>query len=341
MGIRLAIRVIAGATLAVGVCHLLGCASRNARTSDRRDSSSHNDQSAAAGPAAAHANTIHAELVSPLGIPLLARDAASFPRLAEQLAAVRQLADQNPRDVDAAIWHGRRLGYLWRMSDAIAVYSNALATHPEEPRLLRHRGHRYLSVRRFDEALADLSLAAERMGDRAGEVEPDGMPNEQNVPLTTLGFNVHYHRALALYLRGDFESALAAWHDCAAHVGPHDDNVVAVRYWTYLTLRRLDHRVGAFLELERVDVRMNMIENHAYHHLLLLFNGLLSVEELTDATAEQRADFPAIGYGVGAWYLASSRRDDARAMFERVIATGDWPAFGYIAAEAELVRLKR
>ena len=37
--------------------------------------------------------------------------------------------------------------------DAIDVYSRGIARHPGEPRLYRHRGHRYITVRDFDRAI--------------------------------------------------------------------------------------------------------------------------------------------------------------------------------------------
>ena len=47
-------------------------------------------------------------------------------------------------------------------------------------------------------------------------------------------------------------------------------------------------------------------------------------------------DLATHGYGLGAWRLVRGDRPGARAAFERVLETGYWPAFGYIAAEAEL-----
>jgi hypothetical protein len=40
------------------------------------------------------------------------------------------------------------------------------------------------------------------------------------------------------------------------------------------------------------------------------------------------------------WHLYNGRKDEARAAFERVVASQQWPAFGHVAAEADLVRMK-
>ena len=44
---------------------------------------------------------------------------------------------------------------------------------------------------------------------------------------------------------------------------------------------------------------------------------------------------------VGNFYLVNGRAAEARAVFEQVTKDEQWAAFGYIAAEADLVRLKK
>ena len=81
-------------------------------------------------------------------------------KLEADLAAAQADFDKNPRDPERAIWLGRRLGYLGRYRDAIATYTTALALHPDNATLYRHRGHRHISLRRFDDAVADFEKAA-------------------------------------------------------------------------------------------------------------------------------------------------------------------------------------
>ena len=50
-------------------------------------------------------------------------------------------------------------------------------------------------------------------------------------------------------------------------------------------------------------------------------------------------DLATQGYGVGNWYLYNGEEDEARRIFEHVLSGDYWAAFGYIAAEAELVRM--
>src|SRR5687767_1276046 len=66
--------------------------------------------------------------------------------------ARRQLKTK-PNDPGARIWVGRRLGYLGRFKDAIEVYSDGIKNFPWDARFYRHRGHRYITLRKFDLAI--------------------------------------------------------------------------------------------------------------------------------------------------------------------------------------------
>jgi hypothetical protein len=93
---------------------------------------------------------------------------------------------------------------------------------------------------------------------------------------------------------------------------------------------------------------MEILENHAYHLRLLLYRGQLPPDSLLrEAGWDRRAgragdealQVATYGYGLGTWYQVHGDPLRARARFEDVLDTGYWPAFGYIAAEAELARM--
>lgn len=263
---------------------------------------------------------------------------------ARQTAALREaeaVLRDRPEDPASWIWVGRRLGYLWRMTEAIEVYSRGIERHPKDAALHRHRGHRYITVRQFDRAIADLQSASRLMSGQPDVVEQDGLPNEKNIPLTTLHFNVWYHLGVAHFLKGDFPAARSAFDEAMRCRGAYDDNLVAVTDWLYMCLRRMgrDDEAAAILEPIRGD--MEIIENHAYHRRLLMYKGQMQIEELLDVESASDLDFATMGFGVGHWHLCEGDRVRAAAIFDKVVAGGYWPAFGHIAAEAELARMRR
>lgn len=295
------------------------------------------------GAAPLTAQTDSIEATSLLGRPLVrpAMSAAASATAEANLAAAQRAFDRAPGDADSIIWLGRRTAYLGRFRDAIAIYTKGLERHPNDPRLYRHRGHRYLSIRRFDEAIRDLSRADELTRGQADQVEPDGQPNARGIPTSTLQSNIRYHLGLAHYLKRDFARALPPYQrDVAAAVNP--DMVVASSHWLYMTLRRMGRDQDAAKVLAPIRPDMEIIENGSYHRLLLMYQGLLPADSvLTPADRGDAVQDATVAYGVGNWHLYNGRTAEARAVFERILAMPQWAAFGYIAAEAEVARMGR
>lgn len=282
-----------------------------------------------------------AEAVSFLGEILMPPEQPEAVRAGylERYAEAEDALVEAPESADALVWMGRRTAYLGQYRAAIEIYTHALTLHPEEARLYRHRGHRYLTVREPDKAIADFGRGIELIEGLPDEVELDGLPNRLNIPTSTLHFNLWYHLALAHYVKGDFEAALEAQRSCLA-VSVHPDSVVATSYWLYMTLRRLGRDAEAATLLDTISADMEIIESTAYLDLLLLFKGERSLEDLvgpsgSDATLQSTTT----AYGLGVWYMLNDRPDEASERWE-LMMTGrnQWAAFGYLAAESELAR---
>lgn len=291
----------------------------------------------AAQPPATPADS--AQATSLLGRPLYAPplSAATRARLEADLERARRAYAHTPDDADSILWLGRRLGYLGRYREAIAVFTEGARKHPADARMLRHRGHRHITVREFDRAVADLARAAELTRGMPDEMEPDGAPNQHGIPLSTLQGNIWYHLALAHYLRGDFAAAADAWrHDLT--LSRNDDTTVATSDWLYMTLRRLGRDDEAAQVLAPIRRDMRILENDAYHRRLLMYRGELPADSLLAAGGDD-VQVATQGYGVGNWYLYNGQQEKAMEVFRRVLALPSWAPFGYIAAEADVARI--
>jgi dipeptidyl aminopeptidase/acylaminoacyl peptidase len=283
------------------------------------------------------------EAVSLLGRPLVPPPPSpeERQRLEDDLAKATAEFIKDPDDADRIIWLGRRLGYLNRYREAIDVYTRGIARHPANFRLYRHRGHRYITVRELDKAIADLSKAAELIRGVADEVEPDGIPNARNVPTSTSHFNIWYHLGLARYLQGDFEKALEAYGECMKFSTGSPDRLVATSDWMYMTLRRLGRAPEAARVLEPIRADLDVIEDGDYLERLLMYKGLKTPEALlVRSSADGGVSGPTLAYGVANWYLVNGQADRARDVLKQVVDGRQWAAFGYIAAEADLARMK-
>jgi tetratricopeptide (TPR) repeat protein len=278
------------------------------------------------------ATSLDGRALVPIELPNRAKLEGDLAQAQNDLAA-------NPKDVNAIIWVGRRLGYLWRYQDAIAAFSKAIALEPDNPRPYRHRGHRYITVRQFDRAIADFEKAAALIKGTPDEIEPDGAPNPTGKPRSTLQFNIWYHLGLAHYLKGDYDKALNAYTECMK-VSANDDAVTATADWMWMTLMRLNRKAEAAKVLERITPSMEILENGSYHRRLLMYKGLEKPEALLDPANADALTIATQGYGVGNWYYVNGDTARAREILRRVVAGPQWSAFGYIAAEADLQRLK-
>ena len=276
-----------------------------------------------------------------LGEPL--RNAPAAPEIADALQSNLEQAEAefraDPDSEEAAIWLGRRLAYLGRYPEAIETYSAALDRHPGSYRLLRHRGHRFLTTRQLERAIADLSRAEALSLGHPDRVEPDGAPNPAGIPLGTDRGNILYHLGLAQYLAGDFRAAADSFERRAA-IDRNADNHASTAYWRFLALRRLDLPEEALAATARVGADDELLENFAYRDLVLLFRGERSESELQARLSElQGASAHALWYGLGAWHLVEGREERAREVWRQLLEDDvRMDAFGFIAAEAELAR---
>lgn len=286
------------------------------------------------------------EALSLLGKPLYAPSisATRHGQLKANLEMARREYDAKPGDEQAAIWYGRRLAYLGRFREAIAVYSSALEQHPESYRLLRHRGHRHLTCRQLDAAVADLSRAWELARDKPDAPEPDGDPRPDGSldPRSTDKSNILYHLALAHYLRGEFEQAAAVFgkrRELAATGSPlNDDIAVSFMNWEYLSLRRSGQDEAAARLLKEFRRNMDVRENDAYQALLRVYRNEVPADVLMPATDTNLSTNLAMAYGVGAYKLLNGDRTGAMELFNRLARNELWPSFGVLAAEVEVAR---
>lgn len=282
-----------------------------------------------------------AQAISLLGESLFAPegDGEARQRQEAQLQEALEQLEATPDNPDALIWVGRRHAYLGDYRRAIEVFSAGMERFPSDARFPRHRGHRYISVRELDNAIADYARAAELIRGRSDEVEPDGQPNAAGIPVSTLHFNIWYHYGLAHYLKGELDEALERFRACM-EVSKNQDSRVATAHWLYMILRRLDREAEATEVVDSIDFGEEVIENQAYFDLLRLYAGGLDPQDPDQGLPEASSAGAAVAYGVGNWYLYNGDTEAAERTFRAIVDAKDqWAAFGYIAAEAELARM--
>ena len=237
---------------------------------------------------------------------------------------------------DTYIWLGRRTAYLGKYQEAIEIFTKGIEKFPTDARFYRHRGHRYLTIRCFDDAIKDFELAAKLVKGKPDEIEPDGLPNARNIPTSTLQSNIFYHLGLAYYLKGDFKNALKAYRNCEK-VSKNADMLVAAKHWLYMTLRRMNRLKEAEKSVADIRDNLDIIENDDYYKLVKLYQGKIKAEDLLNEIGSEANSLSnaSLGFGVGNWFLYNGEKEKASEIFRRITSGNQWASFGFIAAEAE------
>ncbi len=280
------------------------------------------------------------EAMSLLGVPLypvlLAPDAKKVAE--ENLQKARDAFAKVPDSAEAIIWLGRRAAVAGHVREAIDAFTRGIAAFPADARFYRHRGHRYVTVREFDKAIADLRKASLLIAGKPDEPEPS-TADPTVMSSETLHYTVYYHLGLAYYLKGDFTSALPVYRQCLAVARGNDDQTAGASDWLYMTLRRLGRTADAAKVLEPIVAGMKIKDDQQYYDRLQMYKGLRKPEDLLSAGGDP-VSAATLAYGVANWYFYNGRTGEAKALFQRIITGPNWMPFGFIAAEAELARMK-
>ncbi len=213
----------------------------------------------------------------------------------------------------------------------IKLFTLGIKNHPNDARFYRHRGHRYISTRQYDKAISDFEKAVQLIDGHEDQIEPDGLPNAKNIPLSTLQGNIWYHLGLAYYLKNDMNNALKSFNNRSV-THKYDDNIVSGGHWLYMINRRLNLIKESNVILNKIHKDMDIIENMSYHQSCLFYKGELKESEIiTDDVAL---------YSLANWYIYEKNDTiKAKQYYQKLLNTGKSYSFAYIAGEADWINL--
>lgn len=277
---------------------------------------------------------LSAQAISLLGDTLKTEHQPLAERFLIRIDSLSKEALEENQVVDHLIWEARKVAYEGDYRQAVQLYTDAIQEFPDEPRLYRHRGHRFITLREFDLAIQDFKKTTALFEGKNDLTEQDGLPNAENIPLSSLQTNTWYHLGLAYYLKGDFEQANQAY-DKGLQIIDYNDMKVAFWYWKYMSLRKMGRDVEAGKLIEEIPADLELIENTSYHELLMVFKGVFTPEDLLSEDNSELDD-ATLGYGLGFWHDINGRHARAEDIWRNVYDSGNWPAFGFIASEVEI-----
>lgn len=236
----------------------------------------------------------------------------------EEVSAIDKKIMENPHCGDLWMERGLALSKQRLFRHASDSYSCAIMKDPFKGIYYRHRGHRFISCFRFEDACADFVLASR---------------------LIPENWDVWYHLGLSYFLLGDYENAACSYKTCLDITDKNDDGaIIAVSNWLWITLMRLGEKEKAQAVIDNIGEDMDYGENISYYNLLLMYKGLINPDELL-ALAENDQDFVTMGFGLSNYYSLIGQCEKTNETIDAVFAKGEGTdnmyAFGYIAATVD------
>jgi tetratricopeptide (TPR) repeat protein len=230
---------------------------------------------------------------------------------------------QDPYNSELCMEKGLALSKQMLFREAIEAYSKAVSMDPFNGLIYRHRGHRFLSINRFSEAASDFELSSR---------------------LDNNNWDTWYHLGLSYYLLGDYIRAEKAYETCLNMTEIDDETYVAIVNWSYLNYMKLGKIDKTNEILKFVDEKTDAGENFPYKQMVLVYKGLMSVDDALNIDLNQEFadhEYSTKGYGISMYLFYKGEVDKATEILEEILGKEkSWAAFGYLAACCELNRKK-
>jgi len=271
------------------------------------------------------------EGTSLLGVPLRAEK--DDGRIA---AADAELA-KSPGNLEAMLKAGQARDALLQYNAAIGIYGKAMQAFPNDPRPYRWRGHRQVSLRKFDLAIVDLEKA------RA---------------LAPSSFEAAYYLGLAYYFSQRYGDAANEFARCVNMAGKPDEFakslpagmvgcatlpqtpefLMGIADWHYRALRRAGRSGESKEILGNIKDGLQLRSNESNYRVLRYFQGKVSEKELLESTG---IAYTNAASAVALQQILGGRAGEGCTLLRKLSRDSNWSSFGVIAAEVELTKESR
>ena len=237
---------------------------------------------------------------------------------------------------DDFIEMGRQLVATARYKEAVENYTTGLNKFPESFKLLRHRGHRYLTLRRLDLVVKDLLKARDLI-----KLQPDSWEYDAEGKKTdTYQHQIEYHLGVFYFIKGSYREAVAAFEKSLmdAHAG---NEIVGTTDWLYNSYQRNGQKMNAEKLLATITPEFKADHEQAYFRRIMFYKELIQPDELVDETmAPEKMNVQDVTklYGLANWYSFQGNPEKGKELYARILQSNSWPAFAYLASETELLK---
>lgn len=237
---------------------------------------------------------------------------------------------------DDFIGIGKQLVATARYKEAVENYSEGLKKFPESFKLLRLRGHRYLTLRKLDLVVKDLLKARDLI-----KLQPDSWEFDAKGKTTdTYQHQIEYHLGVYYFLKKNFKEAVSAFEKSLKEA--HEANeIVGTTDWLYNAYMRNGQKSEAENLLAAITPDFKSDHEQAYFRRIMLYKGVSRATDLVDETkSPEQWNIQEVtrAYGVANWYSFQGDTKKAKELYNKILQSNGWPAFAYLASEIEMMK---
>ena len=268
------------------------------------------------------------------GKPLYSKPAEPIA-LRKSDSTIAAIKNKEELSEDDYVEIGKFLVATARYKQAVENYTDGLAKFSKSYKLLRNRGHRFITLRQLENAIADLTKAEELI-----RTEPDIMEYGLDGKATaTVRHQIWYHLGVYHYLTRSYDKSAEAFEKALA-TGGDLKNVVGASDWLYNSYQRLGQKEKAENLLKPIKPDADTDRENSYFRRIMFYKGVITPEELIDVNMPPEKmsvqDVTKL-YGLANTYAYRGQKEKAIELYNIILKSDAWPGFAYAAAEKDLM----
>jgi tetratricopeptide (TPR) repeat protein len=230
---------------------------------------------------------------------------------------------------------GKQLVATARYKEAVENYTAGLTLFPNSFKLLRLRGHRYLTLRKLDLVEKDLLLARKLIKSQPDVFEVDA----KGKPTDTYQHQIEYHLGVYYFLKKDYKNAVHAFEKSLKDA--HEPNeITGTTDWLYNAYMGNGQKAEGEKLLKNFSTDAKADKEQAYFRRILLYKGEVKPADILDESKSPEQwsiQETTRAYGLANWYGWQGDKKKAQELYSKILnATNSWPAFAYLASEVEM-----
>jgi len=257
--------------------------------------------------------------------------------LAKSDSVIASIRQKTSLTEDDFVEIGKQLAATSRYQAAIENYTEGLALYPNSYKLLRNRGHRFITVRLLNRAYTDLSQAEVLLRNETNDVMETGLDGK---PTATVRHQVWYHLGVYYFLMEKYKPAADCFQKALETAGD-PKNVVGASDWLFTSYVRFGRIKQAVELLETISPDLETDHENPYFRRFMIYKEVTKPEDVKEVTMNpdsMNIQQVTVLYGVANFYTIRGKDKEAEELYNKILKTSAWPSFAYIITEKQMNR---